>query len=95
MVRRGRKKEIPKITKDQLLIGIVAYLADQDEKFVDKLIRWVKVEEELQERREKYEALRRLKNPTRGQKVAMAKLAKQINALENLLRLVRGAIEES
>ncbi len=93
MVRRGRRKEIPTVTKDQLLKGVIGYLAEKDERFLDKLIMWSRFDEEIEARQQKLDNLRALENPTRGQKVAMSKLQKQLNYLRNLQRLVNSAFE--
>lgn len=89
MAKRGRKKKIPKGKKEDLLKALFVYLSEQDEKFLDKIIRWVNFDAEVSRLRKRLSELKDLKNPTRGQKVYMSRLSRQINNLENLLQLFK------
>lgn len=87
MAKRGRKKKIPKGKKDDLLKALFVYLSEQDEKFLNKIIKWVNFDDEVTRLKKRLHELQNLKSPTRGQKVYMSRLSRQINNLENLQKL--------
>ncbi len=87
MAKRGRKKKIPKGKKEDLLKALFVYLSEQDEKFLNKIIRWVNFDEEVKRLKKRLHDLQSMKNPTRGQKVYMSRLSRQLNNLENLQKL--------